>query len=175
MVPQNRRVNIQTMVVIIMGVAGSGKSTIGLRLAGELGWAFCEGDELHPPENVAKMARGEPLTDDDRGPWLAQVRARIAGALAAGRDLVVTCSALKAAYRRLLADGDPRVRFVYLQISPALVQERLALRQGHFIKATMAQSQFAALEPPAPSEALILDAGAPVDELVTRIRTALGA
>jgi gluconokinase len=162
------------MVVILMGVAGSGKSTVGLRLAGELGWAFCEGDDLHPPENVAKMARGEPLTDDDRWPWLARLRARIVETLATGQNLVVTCSALKAAYRRVLKDGDEPVRFVYLQIPPALVAERVAHRQGHFMKAAMVDSQFAALEAPTPSEALVIDAAAPIDDSIARIRAALG-
>jgi len=164
------------MIAIVMGVAGSGKTTVGRRLAEELGWEFCEGDDLHPPENVAKMARGEPLTDEDRRPWLARVRARMDEALRTERDLVVTCSALKAAYRRILRDdGDPRVRFVYLRSSPALVAERVARREGHFMKASMVDSQFGALEEPSASEALILDAGAPVEALVASMRAALQA
>ena len=166
------------MVVILMGVAGSGKTTVGRRLADELGWPFCEGDDLHPAANVAKMARGEPLTDEDRRPWLEALRARIAATLDAGSNLVVACSALKAAYRRTLAvagAGPARVRFVYLALDPAVAAERVARRQGHFMKASMVGSQFAALETPAPEEALTVDAAAPLDALVARIRAGLSA
>jgi gluconokinase len=158
------------MVVILMGVAGSGKTTLGRRLADQLGWPFCEGDDLHPAANVAKMARGEPLTDDDRRPWLEALRARIAGALDAGGDLVVACSALKAAYRRLLQVDAARVRFVYLAVSPALVAERLRRRQGHFMKASMVDSQFDALEAPSPDQALTVDASQPVETVIAAIR-----
>ena len=156
-----------------MGVAGSGKTTVGRRLADELGWPFCEGDDLHPPANVAKMARGEPLTDEDRRPWLEALRARIAAALDAGGDLVVACSALKSAYRRTLAVDAARVRFVYLALDPAVAALRVARRQGHFMKASMVGSQFAALEAPSPEEALTVDAAAPLDALVARIRAGL--
>ena len=163
------------MVVILMGVAGSGKTTVGHRLAEELGWPFCEGDDLHPAANVAKMARGEPLTDEDRRPWLEALRARIAATLDGGGDLVVACSALKAAYRRTLAVDAARVRFVYLALDPAVAALRVARRQGHFMKASMVDSQFAALETPTPAEALTVDAAAPLDAVVARIRAGLSA
>jgi gluconokinase len=163
------------MVVILMGVSGSGKTTVGRRLAEQLGRPFCEGDDLHPPANVAKMARGEPLDDDDRRPWLEALRARIVEALQGSDDLVVACSALKAAYRRFLAVDGARVRFVYLAIPPAIAAARLAQRQGHFMKVSMVGSQFDTLEEPSPAEALILDATAPVDQLVAAIQASLSA
>lgn len=162
------------VVVVVMGVAGSGKSTVGARLAAALGWPFCEGDEHHPAANIAKMARGEPLTDEDRRPWLAQLRVRIAAALAAGEGLVVACSALKQDYRRILAVDPVRVRFVYLKASPELIAMRLRARAGHYMKENMLASQFAALEEPSQGDAaLVVDAAVPVDALVTRIQTSL--
>src|SRR6185295_10653863 len=146
------------MVVIVMGVSGSGKTTVGRALAERVGWDFCDADDVHTAASIAKMARGEPLTDEDRWPWLEQMRARVAAALDAGRGLVLTCSALKAAYRRFLRVDTARVLFAYLAASPALAEERLRQRQGHFMKASMAGSQFATLEEPPAEEALRLDA-----------------
>jgi gluconokinase len=168
------------VVVIIMGVAGSGKTTVGVGLAAALGWPFHEGDADHPADNLAKMARGQPLTDDDRWPWLERLRARVAEALAARRNLVITCSALKASYRRRLRDRArdqirDDIRFVYLEISPELAAERARRRQGHFMKESMVRSQFAALEAPAPDEALILDARLAPADLIARLRAALAA
>jgi gluconokinase len=162
-------------VVVIMGVAGSGKTTVGAALAGALGWRFVDGDDHHAPGSVAKMARGEPLTDEDRGPWLDRLRAIIDGALADGTKLVLACSALKASYRARLAGSDlgGRVLFVYLAGSPELFRARLTGRAGHFMKAAMLDSQLAALE--APADALTVDAAQPVADLVAQVRAALGA
>lgn len=160
------------MIVLVSGVAGSGKTTVGAALAERLGWDFIEGDTLHPPENVAAMARGEPLTDEDRQPWLTALRREIEARLIEGRPAVIATSALKRRYReRLLAD-DPRVVLVFLEISPELARRRLASRGGHFFGPGLVDSQFAALEPPA--DALVLPADAPVAELVERMREWLG-
>jgi gluconokinase len=159
------------LVVIVMGVAGSGKTTVGVALAAALGWRFVDADDLHPPESVAKMARGEALDDNDRAPWLALLRALIASTLAGGTSLVLACSALKASYRAtLVGDDGARVRIVHLTASPALLRARLATRTGHYMKAAMLESQLATLEPPA--DALTLDASRPVAELVAETRTA---
>lgn len=159
-------------VFIIMGVSGSGKSTVGSRLAAELGAPFYDGDDFHPPQNVAKMAQGLPLNDDDRAPWLARLRDLIAQHLARGEAAVVACSALKASYREQLGQGTPGVRLVYLHGSPELLRARMAARQGHFMKAQMLESQFATLEPPSAQEALILSAEEGVADLVEQIRSA---
>jgi gluconokinase len=162
------------MVIIVMGAAGSGKTTDATRLAAALRWPFLEGDALHPAANVAKMARGEPLTDEDRRPWLEALRARIEEALAAGADLVVTCSALKASYRQLLRVDAERVHFVYLKVAPDVLAQRLRERQGHFMKASMLASQLAALEEPAADQALTVDAAQAPDVVVAQIIGALG-
>jgi gluconokinase len=156
-----------------MGVAGSGKTTVGTALAAALGWGFVDADDHHSPASVAKMARGEPLNDDDRRPWLDELHGIIAAALARGADLVMACSALKGSYRARLtgADAAGRVRFVHLAGPPELFRERLAKRAGHFMKPGMLDSQFAALEPPA-GDALEVDAGRPVAAIVAQIRTA---
>ena len=156
-----------------MGVSGSGKSTVGRALAGRLGWDFAEGDDLHPPENIAKMAAGTPLTDDDRRPWLERIAAWIRDERAHGRNGVVTCSALKREYRGILAvDG---VRFVYLRGSVGLLEQRLKRRTGHFMSARLLGSQLQTLEEPAEDEdALPLDVGRTPDELVDEIVAWLG-
>ena len=136
-----------------MGVSGSGKSTIAGVLHGRLGWRFVEGDDLHPAENVAKMAAGHPLDDADREPWLRCVRAHIDDTVAAGRPGLVTCSALKRHYRDELRD--PHVVFVYLHGSRELLLGRLGARHGHFMPATLLDSQLADLEPPGPDEQAI--------------------
>ena len=158
-----------------MGVAGSGKTTVGSALAAALGWRFVDADEHHTPESVAKMARGEPLTDADRWPWLDRLRAIIVAALAADEPLVVACSALKAVYRARLVGGDAqRVRFVHLTGTPDVLRARLEGRAGHFMKPGMLASQLATLEPPA--DALTLDVAQPtatlVDETVRWLRSA---
>jgi gluconokinase len=162
-------------VVVIMGVAGSGKTTVGSALAAAVGWRFVDADDLHASESVAKMARGEPLGDADRWPWLDRLRAIIDGVLAGGGDrqgLVLACSALKASYRgRLSGDTGGRVRFVHLAGSPELFRARLSGRAGHFMKPAMLDSQLATLE--VPTDALTVNAALPVAAIVASIRAAL--
>jgi gluconokinase len=157
--------------IVVMGVSGAGKTEIGSRLAAALGWEFIDADDHHPPENIAKMASGRPLDDDDRRGWLATLRALIAGSLAGGRSVVVACSALSAwARERLTVDPD-RIRFVHLTGSPELVASRLAAREGHFMPPGLLASQLDALEPP--DGALTLDVAASPEALVGEIRRAL--
>jgi gluconokinase len=158
------------LVVVIMGVAGSGKTTVGRQLAGALGVEFHDADEFHTPENLAKMSSGIPLTDADRVPWLAALRAAIDACLAGGRTAVVTCSALKERYRGAIVGDPARVKLVYLAGDYDMILRRVGDRRGHFMKAGMLASQFADLEPP--SDALKLDASLAPDALVARIREA---
>ena len=158
------------MVILVMGVAGSGKTTVGRALATTLGWSFRDADEFHPPANVAKMSAGLPLDDADRTPWLAAIRAHIEACLARDESAVVTCSALKEKYRAQLVADPARVRVAHLTGSPELLAERLASRRDHFMKPAMLASQFAALEPP--RDALTVDIAEPPDKLVAHIRKA---
>jgi gluconokinase len=138
---------------VMMGVSGSGKSTIGAQLARDLGVEFVEGDDLHPPDNVKHMAAGIPLTDDDRHGWLTAIAARLREAKRAGIGLVVTCSALKRSYRDLLRTaGEADVRFVYLAGSRAVLAARMANRRGHFMPPSLLDSQLAILEEPSADE-----------------------
>jgi carbohydrate kinase (thermoresistant glucokinase family) len=165
----------QPPILVIMGVSGSGKSTVAKPLAARLGWAFEEGDALHPAANIAKMKAGIALDDADRAPWLAAIRGWIDGQIAAGAPGVITCSALKRAYRDELAVGRPQVRFVYLRGSEALIAGRVAARVGHFMPASLLHSQFADLqEPGADEHALIIDIDQPVAAQVSDIVAALG-
>lgn len=162
----------QPVVLVLMGVSGSGKSRLAALLAGRLGWDFEEGDDLHPPENIAKMASGRPLTDADRWPWLARVAEWIRSHTQAGRCGVITCSALKRSYRDLLR-GD-HVVFVLLSGSRDLITRRLAARHGHFMPVRLLDSQLAALEPPGPDErAVCIDVTGSVateaDQLTARL------
>lgn len=161
------------MVIIVMGVAGAGKTTVGTALADALGWGFLDADDLHPPANVRKMARGEPLTDADREPWLEALRAAIAAALARGESRVVACSALKAAYRTRLRGNEANVVFVHLDAPRAVLAQRLAHRAGHFAGPDLLGSQLATLEPPEDA-AVIANASAPPAAVVEQIRRALG-
>jgi gluconokinase len=154
-------------VVVVMGVAGCGKTTVGRMLAERLLWEFIEGDALHPAANVAKMSAGIPLDDADRAPWLAAVRAAIDARTSRGGRAVVACSALKRSYRDLLAPDPAAVRFAYLRGDPSLVEGRLRGRSGHFMRADLLPSQFAALEEPL--DALALDAALGPEVLVNRI------
>ena len=138
--------------VCLMGVSGSGKTVVGSLLAGALGVAFLEGDELHPAANVQRMAQGIPLTDDDRRGWLTAIASRLAQAKRTNTGLVVSCSALKRAYRDLLRSADADLRFVHLTGDPALIAQRLAQRVGHYMPATLLASQLATLEIPSPDE-----------------------
>jgi gluconokinase len=154
-----------------MGVAGSGKTTIGQRLARELGWPYHEADDFHSAANKDKMASGIPLDDYDRAPWLAAIRAAIDDSLAAGQSAVFTCSGLKEKYRRTLTEGAPAVTLVYLATDFETSLARVGRRQGHYMKADMVKSQFEALEPP--TDALTLDTKLPPEKIVAEIRRAL--
>ena len=139
-------------VLVVMGVSGAGKTTIGEALAARLGWTFQEGDAFHPKANIAKMASGHPLDDADRAPWLARVEAWISHQLAAGRSGIIACSALKQTYRHALVAGRDDVILVYLHGGQDLIAERLKARHGHFMPPALLASQIAALEVPDPQE-----------------------
>lgn len=140
-------------VLVVMGVSGSGKTTVARALAAEFGWEFGEGDDLHPPANLAKMAVGHPLTDDDRWPWLDLISRWISDHLAARRSGVITCSALRRSYRDRLAA--PGVVFLYLHGSPELIDQRMQHRSGHFMPESLLQSQLDTLEEPGPDERVV--------------------
>jgi carbohydrate kinase (thermoresistant glucokinase family) len=158
--------------VLLMGVAGSGKTTIGLKLASDLGWSFRDADDFHPPGNVAKMSAGVPLTDADREPWLAAIRTYITDALNRGENVIVTCSALKESYRKAAMPDGNQVKLVHLAGDYNLILERINQRQGHFMKPEMLKSQIATLEKP--SHALEIDVAKTPDAIVTEIRRELG-
>lgn len=162
--------------VVVMGVSGCGKSTVGRALAQQLGVAYVEGDEWHPPANVKKMAAGTPLTDDDRRDWLQALAGRLGAARAAGQGLVLSCSALKRSYRDLLRAQSPGLRFVFLHGSRDLLARRLAARTGHYMPPSLLQSQLDTLEPPAADEqAIELDIGRPPEQLAQAALQALKA
>jgi gluconokinase len=138
--------------LIVMGVSGSGKSTIGDKLAERLGWSYEDGDKFHPASNVAKMSAGQPLTDEDRWPWLHAIAKEIDRVCDAGEHAVIACSALKRAYRDVLVHGRNDVRIIYLKGTQDLIAGRLALRKGHFMPPGLLASQFKTLEPPDLSE-----------------------
>jgi len=154
-------------VVVVMGVSGCGKSTLGQALAQALGVPYIEGDELHPPRNVALMAAGTPLTDADRAGWLDVIGERLAQARTHGTGAVVTCSALRRIYRDRLRAASPGLRLVHLHGDPALLAERIGQRTGHYMPTTLLPSQLQTLEPPDPDEgAATLDIAQPPDALV---------
>jgi carbohydrate kinase (thermoresistant glucokinase family) len=160
--------------IVVMGVSGSGKSTVGVLLAERLGWPFGDADEFHPPANIAKMRSGTPLTDDDRWPWLAAIAAWIDEGRAKGKPRIVGCSALKRRYRDVLIGARRDVRLVYLQGTKAVIAARMAARRDHFMPPALLDSQFASLEEPSPEEnALVVgvegDPAAIVDEIVRRL------
>jgi gluconokinase len=160
-------------ILLLMGVSGSGKTTVGALLAGRLGWPYADADSFHSAANVAKMAAGHPLTDEDRWPWLRAIGAWIDGQLSRGEHAVVTCSALKRAYRDMLRR--PGVQVVYLRGSRELMAQRMAARQGHFFKPALLDSQLAALEEPSPDEdAITVSIGGPPSEIVEAIAAAAG-
>ncbi|GAB3167783.1 gluconokinase [Myceligenerans halotolerans] len=166
--------------IVVMGTAGSGKTTVAALLAGRLGAAFAEGDDFHSPENVAKMAAGRPLDDDDRRPWLREIRDWLAGELREGRTAVVPCSALRREYRDILrtagrAGAGDDVWFVHLTGSYALLRERIQGRAGHFMKPAMLDSQLATLEPLADDEpGISVDVAPGPAEIVDEIERHLG-
>lgn len=164
--------------LIVMGVAGSGKSTIGEALAARLGWTYEDADRFHPASNVAKMSAGHPLTDDDRWPWLQAIAAEIGRMCRSDGHLVIACSALKRAYRDVLLAGRDDVRIVYLDGSRALIAQRLSARKGHFMPPGLLDSQFETLEPPGPDENPIhvsIDASveAIVDAIIAQLQPGL--
>jgi gluconokinase len=159
------------MVILLMGVTGSGKTTIGRVLAESLQWQFVDADDFHPFANITKMSAGIPLDDDDRAPWLAALRAAIENWLRSKNSVVLACSALKQAYRDQLMRS-PEVRLVYLRGSPQLIDRRLSQRHHHYMNPRLMPSQFAVLEEP--SDAVVIDVDATVPEIVTNIRASLG-
>lgn len=164
------------MIVVMAGVSGSGKTTIGMLLAAHLGWPFEDGDALHPAANIAKMRAGIPLTDSDRRPWLAALGAWMDQQIAVGRSAVVACSALKRSYRDQLCHGRPEVRVVILDVDQATLAARLTARHGHFFPPQLLASQLAELEPPGPGEkqALVMPATGPPAEVAAEIIRRLG-
>jgi gluconokinase len=166
------------LVIVVMGVAGVGKTTVGRQLADELGWPFYDADDLHPPVNIERMRSGSPLTDEQRTPWLAGLAALIAEHARTDRSMVLACSALRRSHRTTLMGEAPdarNVRLVYLRLDPALLADRLGLRADHFFPPDLLASQLAALEPPDDTEAvLMLDGAQQAAELVAMIRGELG-
>jgi gluconokinase len=163
------------MIVLVGGVAGSGKTTVGQFLADRLHWRFADADAFHSPANIAKMRSGVPLTDADRKPWLDAITAWISERTAAGESAVAGCSALKQRYRDQLLNGHPEVRMAFLELSRELAHARLAARHGHFFTAALMDSQFAELELPQEGPQLIvLDAAQTADPLVAEIIDRLG-
>ena len=162
--------------LIVMGVSGSGKTTVAELLAKQLGWPFMEGDRLHPPANVEKMRQGIPLTDADRAPWLDRIGEELKSWAAAGKSGVMTCSALKRAYRDRIRAARPDVRFVYLKGSEALIGSRVKARHHEYMPPSLLRSQFDTLEEPTPDErgVVTVDAGGSPDEEVAAIIAALG-
>jgi gluconokinase len=168
-----------TTSIVVMGVSGSGKSTVAAGLADRLGWEFAEGDDFHPAENVAKMRAGTPLDDDDRWPWLRRLAAWIGEQEQAGRSVVVTCSALKRTYRDLLREGHPSVWFAHVTVDAELLRDRVAHRTGHYMPPALLDSQLATLQPLGDDEpgADISGAGAPdavVEELLGTLASERG-
>jgi carbohydrate kinase (thermoresistant glucokinase family) len=160
------------MIIILMGVSGSGKTTIGEQLARALGWPFYEGDQFHPPANIAKMQQGMPLTDEDRWPWLHALRTQIEACIQQGVSAVLACSALKQTYSEYLVIDQAEVKLVYLKGDYDLIHERLAQRRGHFMPPGLLASQFAALEEP--ERGVSVDIVHPPETIVALIREQLG-
>jgi gluconokinase len=157
-------------ILVLMGVSGVGKTTTGQRLAKRLGWEFRDADDFHPPANIAKMASGVPLTDEDRGPWLDAIGAWIDARAAHGGRAIVTCSALRRIYRERLLHGRASARLVFLKGSKALIADRLSRRNGHFMPQGLLDSQFATLEEPRRDErAIVIDVAQSPNRVVSRI------
>jgi len=162
-------------VAIVMGVSGSGKTTIAAGVGQRMGWRLLEGDDFHPPDNVAKMAAGTPLTDADRWPWLRAIAAELDALTARGESAIVACSALKRAYRDVLIGARREADLIYLQGSRDLIASRMAGRKGHFMPGVLLDSQFATLEEPGPDERPIVVPVTPppdsiVDEVVAKLQ-----
>ncbi|MCL4168772.1 UNVERIFIED_CONTAM: hypothetical protein GTU68_002554 [Idotea baltica] len=162
------------MIVIVMGVSGCGKSSVGRALAERAGWHFVEGDDLHPEANRKKMATGTPLNDADRWPWLDAIATKAKAMEAAGQSVIVACSALKLAYRKRLASAGPHVSFIYLTGTPSTIMERMQARTDHFMPPGLLQSQLETLEPPGSDEqALHFDIEQPVSDIAARAHDAI--
>ena len=158
------------MILIVMGVVGAGKTTVGKLLASELGWEFADADDFHPESNVEKIRQGIALTDEDREPWLDRLRAAVIGWIDGDKNVVLACSALKRSYRAKLCVG-PQVRFVYLKGSAALIAERLRVRHGHFAGESILASQMADLEEP--TSAITVDIKGPPEQIVAEIKRSI--
>jgi gluconokinase len=161
------------MIVVLMGVSGSGKTTVGQILARDLGWTFLDADDYHPPANVEKMRRGAPLNDDDRRPWLQALRQRVDQARERGENIILACSALKHAYQEYLQhDVHGAIQYVHLRGSEELIRQRLATRRGHFMNPGLLHSQFETLEPP--EDALPVDITPAPEAIAAQIHHQLG-
>jgi gluconokinase len=160
----------EIVIVLLMGVSGAGKTTIGQLLASEQGWEFVDGDDYHPPKNVEKMRTGTPLTDADRSPWLETLRALIEDRIAKKENMILACSALKQSYRRIL-QVTPEVKTVYLKGTAEILRQRLRARHGHYMSERMLDSQLETLEPP--DDAMVVNVDRPPAEIVTEIRRRL--
>jgi len=171
----DENLDVAPLVLVVMGVSGSGKTTVARILAGRLGWTFQEGDDLHPQANIEKMEAGHPLTDDDRRVWIEKVTEWVESHLEAGENGVITCSALKRSYRDVINRRGSGVVFVFLAGSKAAIAPRLAARQGHFMPSSLLDSQLADLEEPGPDEPHIrIDVGPPADVIADSIIRELG-
>lgn len=159
------------MIIVVMGVAGAGKTAVGTALAASLGWPFLDADSYHPAANVAKMSGGAPLSDDDREPWLAALQDLLARLHASSTDAVLACSALRADFRNRLAAAGHDVVFVHLRVSPAVAARRVRNRSGHFMPGALVETQFEALE--TPSDAIEVNGEGTVDDVVRSIRARL--
>lgn len=169
--PETRRPDI----VVVMGVSGSGKTTVAQGISTAMGWEFAEGDDFHPEANLAKMHAGTPLTDEDRWPWLERIGDWISAREAAGESAVVTCSALRRAYRDVLRRGRPHVRFLHVTAPAEVVQDRMEQRQGHYMPASLLPSQLALLEPLAPDEpGVVVSNEGSAAQVLDRALSALG-
>lgn len=162
-------------MVVLTGVSGAGKSTVGRALADALGAVLVDADDHHPPANVAKMAAGEPLTDADRGPWIDRLVAELRRSSAGHVPVVLACSALRRAHRERLAGAVAGTVVVHLDVGPDHLVRRLGARTGHFMPPALLRSQLDDLEPPDPAEAVIVDGSAPVDDVVAEVLTHLGS
>jgi gluconokinase len=157
-----------------MGVSGCGKTTVGRALANALGCPFIDGDDFHPPENVAKMAAGTPLSDDDRKPWLERLHGLLLHFARRDETIVLACSALRRSYREMLRAGVEGIRLFHLKGDIDLIRARMQARPGHYMKPGLLQSQFETLESPGPEEATTLDITGPVEAIVQRVLNEIG-
>jgi gluconokinase len=159
--------------VVLMGVAGSGKTAVGMQVAQKLGWIFLDADNFHPPANIEKMKHGIPLNDQDRAPWLQRLHDELQHQMAEGHSVILACSALKESYRKVLRDEVSPPTFVYLDVDPETIRDRLQHRTAHFFPKQLMESQFAALEKP--KDAIIIDARRPLADVVDQVIRALTA